>query len=63
TVSREKCDLGSMWRVVIDFDQIRNTNLEIQRRRESCINHTPPPSYKEVTDMLNHHNSSNRERE
>ncbi|CAG8635290.1 1195_t:CDS:1, partial [Dentiscutata heterogama] len=34
------------------FNQIRNTNLEIQRRHESRINRTLPPSYEEVTAML-----------
>ncbi|CAG8552527.1 9510_t:CDS:2 [Cetraspora pellucida] len=47
-------------RPITQFDKIRNTNLEIQKRCESHINYTLPPSYEEVTAMLSH---SNRGRE
>ncbi|CAG8719360.1 4415_t:CDS:2, partial [Scutellospora calospora] len=49
-------------RPITQFDQIRNTNLSIQRERERHQNCTPPSSYEEVTTTLNQQSSFNRQR-
>ncbi|CAG8455061.1 8471_t:CDS:2 [Cetraspora pellucida] len=45
------------------FDQIHNVNAFSRRREERRRNHTSPPTYEEVSSMINisHHETTNRD--